>query len=147
MPRDITIPIVDYPDRTPGRAYRLRVCALNRPRKQSHLLALFEDLEPEQEGRQLEAQLPIPCRPTGLTAEFIAACGHPVQPGTAVRVKDCIDKVVIARFRRSESGDSELASFEPVIPETLYAPAPESAEPDSRSTPTAQADANGDRRR
>jgi len=147
MPRDITIPIVDYPDRTPGRAYRLRLCALNRPRKQSHLLALLEHLDAEQAGRRLEVQLSLPCYPTGLTAELVAACGHPVQPGTSIRVKDCINKVVIVRFRRSESGDSEVASFEPEIPETLYAPAPESTEPDPRPAPTAQADANGDRRR
>lgn len=141
MPREITIPIVNYPDRTPGRAYRLRVCALTRPRKQTHLLALLEHLDAEQAGRPLEIQLSLPCYPTGLTAQFIAACGHAIMIGTSVRVKDCLGKTVLARFHRTESGDLEVSSFEAIIPEDLYAtPEPTGTHPAAAPTPQADPD-------
>lgn len=146
MARQLSIPIENWPEPEPGKAYPVRVAALRRPRKQPFVLAALELLDPDQHGRRLEAQLPYPCRPSGLTAQFVAACGHEVKIGASVRVKDCLGKTVLVRFARTESGDLEVSSFEAIIPEDLYA-APEPTEPDPRSAPTAQADADGDRRR
>lgn len=142
MPRELTIPIENWPDPQPDIAYLVRVESIRRPRKQTHLVVGLEHLDAEQEGRVREVQLPLPCRPFGLTAQFIAACGHTVEIGTSVRVKDCLGKTMIARFARTQTGALEISSFESVIPEDLYA-APESTRSDPTTAPAPEADPDG----
>lgn len=134
MARQLSIPVEAWPDPEPGRAYPVRVERINRPRRLSHLVVVVKHLDPEQEGRECETQLSIPCRPSGLTAEFFAACGHAVEIGASVPVRDCLGKTVLAKFARSESGDVRIASFEAIVSKSSHEEGTASGQSESTST-------------
>lgn len=111
------IRVAPWPKVSAKRKYKMLVAAVCKQRKQTSLCVTLEHLDPGQQGRIVECYLPLPCRPQGPTAEFFRGCGHEVEIDAKLNPRDCISRIIMVRFRVSESGGAEPSSFFPEDPD------------------------------
>ena len=110
-----------FPPFRPEEMYEAIVMTLRLQKRLRVLAVGVQLIGGEQEGRAVEWHLPIPVRPTGLTARFLVAVGMDIHVGAAItpaeaigrRLRVCFDRVAgevqpIA-FRSVERKDEDHA--------------------------------------
>lgn len=103
MPRPWFETITDFPDLT-DKPYACCVVDVVKHHSPLGIRVILEHTGSSQLGRRHEAILPLPCRPSGPTSEFFRACRLDVEVGSSVKPTQCVGKVVLVRFKRTESG-------------------------------------------
>ena len=127
MPRRKTniVTVEPWPDLKPGRLYKGRVRTLSVDKAGNRLRLIVENLNPVQQGRIHEIDLPLPVRPGNPTAAFLTACGLDANEiGTTIDLDRIVGGVVGLRCRPPAADQVEAFEFEKVA-----TPTPEGADP------------------
>jgi hypothetical protein len=121
-----TVTVEPWPDLKPGRLYKGRVRAIAIDKAGNQLDLTVENLDPLQQGRLHEIDLPLPVRPGNPTAAFLTACGIDAnETGTTIDLDQIVGCVVGLRSRPPAAGQVEAFEFEKVAaPPTADGPEP-----------------------
>jgi len=113
MPKKWCITVEPFPDYSEGRAYSMKVAKVSRSRSPKGMRVVLEHLEQDQLGRQHEAILPLPVRPSGQVADFMRATGTEVTANRELSPSDAEGAAIKVLFSKAADG-WDIASFEPL---------------------------------
>jgi hypothetical protein len=112
-----------WPALREGRLYEVRIKGAAPDKAASVLRVTLENLDPTQQGRTHEVQLPLPLRPGNRVCAFLTACGIDAKAvGTAVDLDRLADAIVGMRFRGFGAGGAEEFDFEQITNRPVAGP-------------------------
>ena len=115
MPRAWEIPVEPYPEIDVSHDYLVSVLSVKKSKSPRGISVVLQHLDADQADRKHSIVLPLPIRPSGLTAEFFQACGMEVAVGGKLSPKDTVGTTIKVRFLPAETGEGYKAvAFGPV---------------------------------
>lgn len=112
-----------WPALREGRLYEARIKSAAPDKAISVLMVTLENLDPTQQGRSHEAQLPLPLRPGNRACAFLTACGiDATAVGTAVDLDRLADAVIGMRFHGLGTDGTEEFNFEQITNRPVTGP-------------------------
>lgn len=114
MPRAWELLVEPHPTIDTGRDYLMLVLSIKKNKGSQGIAVVVEHLDGDQAGRKHSIVLPLPIRPSGITAEFFKACYMEPIVGRALLPKEVIGRTIKARFmREEEDGTYNVRAFSP----------------------------------
>ncbi|MCH7720076.1 MAG: hypothetical protein IH988_03680 [Planctomycetes bacterium] len=86
--RKVTVKMVAYGPLEMGKLYRLIVFHIEKKSRKKCLQVRLRNLDPNQDGRVHELELPLPVLPDGRTAAFLRACGADLEVGGELVIEE-----------------------------------------------------------
>jgi len=115
MPRAWEISVEPYPEIDISRDYLVLVLSVKKRKSPRGISVVLQHLDTDQADRKHSIILPLPIRPSGLTAEFFQASGVEVAVGGKLAPRDATGATIKARFLPVNTGEGYKAvAFGPV---------------------------------
>ena len=113
MPRKRYEVVAGYPAYRAGKLSSLRVNRIEKGADGRGFHVELEHLDTEQLGRIVQAELPLPILPAGLTASFFCAGKFDTSVGAKIPWEDAVGRVLMGEFAPNPDGDGHIAGFQP----------------------------------
>ncbi len=104
MPRPWIETVQPWPDLNSKRLYPCLVSHVEKHRRPDRIVACITHIEEPNKGQIHRIELPLPIRPSGLTNQFVAACGFDASIANNVAPNDTEGKELLVRFTRTDAG-------------------------------------------